>query len=95
MHHLFHPVFIEEDCKLAEVLGDGELMINSFHHQAVKDVAPGFKATAHSGEGVIEAIESVEHPFVLGVQWHPEALVIRHPEFVKLFSAFVDACKAS
>jgi putative glutamine amidotransferase len=42
------------------------------HHQAIKDVAPGFTTCAYSEDGLIEAIESVEHRFVYGVQWHPE-----------------------
>lgn len=91
MHHLYHSVKIEPDSLLQNLFGS-ELMVNSFHHLALKDLAPCFKVTARSNEGVIEAVESQEHPFVVGIQWHPEALTKHHPHFVKLFKAHVDAC---
>ncbi|GHT61007.1 hypothetical protein FACS189451_02160 [Bacteroidia bacterium] len=50
--------------------------VNSFHHQAVKTVAPGFEAVAFSEDGVIEAIESTEEKVILGVQWHPENMAV-------------------
>ena len=50
------------------------LMVNSFHHQAVDDAGPRFRVTAHSDDGIIEAMESTEYKSILGVQWHPECL---------------------
>lgn len=50
------------------------LGVNSFHHQAVRDVAGGFRAVAVAPDGVVEAVESVGHRWVVRVQWHPEAL---------------------
>jgi putative glutamine amidotransferase len=50
------------------------MRVNSFHHQAVKQLAPGFIATAMSPDGVVEAIELDSGGFVVGVQWHPEDL---------------------
>jgi putative glutamine amidotransferase len=64
---------------------------NSRHHQAVKDVAPGFVATAHAPDGIIEGIEMIDAPFVIGVQWHPENLAPTDPQMLDLFRAFVKA----
>lgn len=93
MHHLYHAVHIEPDSLLHSLFGD-ELMVNSFHNLALKELAPCFKVTARSPEGVIEAVESQCHPFVIGVQWHPEALTTHHPHFIELFKAHVQACAA-
>jgi putative glutamine amidotransferase len=91
MHHLYHSVNIESATLLFDLFGS-ELMVNSFHKLALKDLAPCFRVTARSTEGVIEAVESQSHPFIVGVQWHPEALTKHHPHFVKLFKAHVLAC---
>jgi putative glutamine amidotransferase len=72
-----HPVDIEPDSLLARVLGvRAPIGVNSLHHQAVGQVAPGFRPVAWSPDGMIEAIESCERP-QLGVQWHPELLTAR------------------
>ena len=75
--------------KMAE--SDG-CSVNSRHHQAVKDVAPGFDVTATAPDGVVEAIECRNSPFCLGVQWHPENFW-RTGEFRPLFEGFIEACK--
>ncbi|MCW8995780.1 MAG: gamma-glutamyl-gamma-aminobutyrate hydrolase family protein [Psychromonas sp.] len=93
MHHLYHSVKIATDSLLYKLFGE-KLMVNSFHNMALKDIAPCFKVTARSSEGVIEGVESQEHPFVVGVQWHPEALTKHHPHFVELFKAHISACNA-
>lgn len=69
-----HPVRIDTDSILANTLKSETRTINSTHHQAVKQVAPGFRAIAWAPDGTIEAIQSNIHPDVLGVQWHPEKL---------------------
>ena len=93
MHHLYHSVDIESDSLLYKLFGS-KLMVNSFHNMAIKDLAPCFKVTARSTEGVIEAVESKEHDFILGVQWHPEALTKHHAHFIDLFKAHIAACNA-
>ncbi|MDR3280675.1 MAG: gamma-glutamyl-gamma-aminobutyrate hydrolase family protein [Synergistaceae bacterium] len=69
--------------------------VNSFHHQAVKDVAPGFAATAFAPDGIIEAIEPASsgdmHPFTLGVQWHPERMWKHHSHAERLFKQLAEA----
>ena len=70
------------------MLGKEELRTNSYHHQAVKDIAPGFAVCARTGDGIIEGIES-EDGSILAVQWHPECMEERHPEFRPLFEDFI------
>lgn len=88
--HLSHHVYIGEGTRLAEILGTDPIKVNSFHHQGLKDVAPGLIVSGVSPDGVIEAIESPTHSFILGVQWHPENLWCKHPLFYPLFAAFVE-----
>ena len=92
MNHLWHKVSIEPQSKLSVIFNRTEILVNSFHNQAVKDIAPGFKATAHAEDGIVEAIESRDHDFLVAVQWHPEALTGDHPQFVELFRALTQAC---
>ena len=66
-----HPIRIEPGSRLAKCLGTDRTDVNTLHHQAVKKLAPGFKATAFAPDGVVEAIESETLP-VAGVQFHPE-----------------------
>lgn len=69
-----HTVILEDDCRLRPILGSDSLVVNSFHHQSIKDLAPGYRVVARSRDGVIEAIEKEGSGWVIGVQWHPEAL---------------------
>ena len=72
-----HTIEIEPESLLSRIFGNAEeLYVNSFHHQAVKEPAPGFKACAYSTDGIIEAIESTEYKSMLGVQWHPECMIL-------------------
>jgi putative glutamine amidotransferase len=86
-----HLVTIEAGSRLAAIFGAGEHAVNSFHHQAVDELGRGLRATAHSSDGVIEAIEAVDRAFVLGVQWHAESLA-SEPDQGDLFRCFVEAC---
>ncbi|HLZ31156.1 MAG TPA: gamma-glutamyl-gamma-aminobutyrate hydrolase family protein [Chloroflexota bacterium] len=80
--------------RLADVFGATEIEVNTMHHQAVNHVATGLEAVAWSEDGTIEGIESHAHPWLLMVQFHPEELVGFHVPSQRLFSAFVDACRA-
>jgi putative glutamine amidotransferase len=71
----------------------GSCRVNSLHHQAIRRLGRGLKATAHSEDGLIEAVESAaEYPFLLAVQWHPEEIVDR-PEQKKILQEFIAACR--
>jgi len=87
-----HRVEVVEDSVLFKYTGRKQLEVNSFHHQAVRDVAEGFKVTAKAEDGVIEAIEHTLSRFAVGVQWHPELMIDRNEEMLALFGAFVEAC---
>lgn len=89
--HGTHTVHLEPGSQVARILGVEELRVNSFHHQSVKMVAPGFRVSAKSRDTVVEAIESKAHPFALGVQWHPEGMIDRQPAALRLFRALVEA----
>jgi len=88
-----HTVRIRPSTRLAALAGEeAEIVaVNSFHHQAVEAPAPGLRIAAVAPDGVIEALESAAHRFVLAVQWHPETLA--HPLSEALFHALVDASR--
>ncbi len=75
-----HTVRVERDTLLHSIFGSEELAVNSFHHQAVKEAAPGFRVCATARDGIVEAVESTEHKSMLGVQWHPECMILRGDE---------------
>jgi putative glutamine amidotransferase len=94
-----HPVELAAGSLLAEVLGKGPIAVNSTHHQAVQKVAAPFRVTARSPDGVVEAMElglAEGHllPYLLAVQFHPERLAQRYPEFANLFRSFVRSCSS-
>lgn len=70
-----HSIKIKPDSTLYKILGTDTLPVNSFHHQAVKEPAAGFRVVARAADGVVEAIESAEFKSMIGVQWHPECFV--------------------
>ena len=86
-----HLVLLEPKTRLDAIYGGGELRVNSYHHQAVQDVAPGFRVAARAPDGIIEAIEA-EDPdwFAIGVQWHPHSETASALD-LQLFDAFVEA----
>lgn len=86
--YVAHDVATVEGTRLANILGN-EARVNSFHHQAVKDIAPDFRVSAYAPDGVIEAIEHVNGTFAVGVQWHPESLVQSDAKMMALFEAFI------
>lgn len=91
--HTAHVVKISKGTRLYQIIGGEDLPVNTFHHQAVKQIAPGFAPSAHSRDGLIEALEDPIQPFVIGVQWHPENLWRTSERHFRLFTAFVEAAK--
>lgn len=86
-----HTLDIVEGSILHSILGDS-IVSNTFHHQAIKDLAPGFKATAYSKDNIIEAIEKSGDQFVVGVQFHPEIMTAyNNKDALKIFEAFITA----
>lgn len=68
-----HGLQVATDSLMERVYGDGEVRVNSFHHMAIDEVAPGFRVTARCPDGVVEAIESTTGWLAFGTQFHPEA----------------------
>jgi putative glutamine amidotransferase len=89
--HLAHSIAVSSGSRLAALVGAAPLRVNSMHHQAVKSLASGLVPTATAPDGVIEAVESPDGPFLLGVQWHPESLVERDPRMHRLLAGLVEA----
>lgn len=84
-----HTVTCVEGTLAAELLGTSPIAVNTLHHQAVKDVGQGLRVAAYSEDGLIEALDIPDHPFALGVQWHPEMMAASHPQQMALFHRFV------
>lgn len=91
-NHLTHTVHLDPDSRIRSFLDQQTtLRTNSFHHQAIRSLAPGLEAVAWDDEGLIEAVEHTTQPFLIAVQWHPENLWRTAPAFLGLFRGFVEA----
>jgi putative glutamine amidotransferase len=90
---LVHDVEVTEGSKLRSLLGAAVVRVNSMHHQGIKQLAPCLRATAFAPDGLIEGLESPNGHFLLGVQWHPEALVEKDPRMQRLFAEFIAAAR--
>lgn len=86
-----HTVNLVPGSLLEEIFQTDTLGVNSFHHQAVRQLAPGLQEMARSEDGVIESVRLEDHPFALAVQWHPE-MMYDDPQQLKLAQAFIRAC---
>ena len=86
-----HSVVIKEKTLLYKIFRRKKIWVNGKHHQAIKDLAPGFVISAGAPDGIIEAVENPSKKFAVGVQWHPEGTFEKDPSSKKLFQAFVQA----
>jgi putative glutamine amidotransferase len=84
-----HPIRVLQGTRLYQILETEAFAVNSIHHQAVKDPAPGVVINALAPDGVIEGLEAPAYRFCLGLQWHPEFIVTPHDGAI--FKAFVEA----
>ena len=91
---MIHRVRLDPDSRLAQLIDETEVQVNSLHHQAIKTVSPQLRVTGKSGDGVIEAIESPERRFLIAVQWHPEE-IDGVPWVQRLFNGFARAASAT
>ncbi|WP_391207837.1 gamma-glutamyl-gamma-aminobutyrate hydrolase family protein [Psychrobacillus sp. L4] len=91
--HGSHFVQVMKGSLLHGIVRAEQFKINSYHHQANRGVPNGFAVSAVSSDGIVEAIESKNHRFVMGLQWHPEYLVLKNDSIsASIFTAFIDAC---
>jgi putative glutamine amidotransferase len=88
-----HRIFLHRDTRLREIIGRGSVEVNTTHHQAVKRTGKGLIINATAEDGLIEGIESEQHSFVLGVQWHPEVLAVRYGHQRRIIESFIQACR--
>ncbi len=87
-------VEIEPESRLRGILGLARCRVNSLHHQSVDRLGRGLRAVAHGTAGMVQGVEARDHRFLLGVQWHPEFLVLSRPQ-QRLFRALVDASRGA
>jgi putative glutamine amidotransferase len=87
--YLAHEVDVRPNTRLASVFGAGALRVNSMHHQGVRDVGHDLVVSATSSDGLVEALEAPNGAYVVGVQWHPEALTDSQESARVLFEDFV------
>lgn len=84
---------ISSDSKIGGIVGDESIEGKSYHHQGIKDLGRGLQASALHGDGTIEAIEDPNHPWLVGLQWHPER-TFGDPKTRRIFEDFVRAAAA-
>lgn len=94
-----HSITLDENSRLAQLtkeagIDKNQIRVNSHHHQAIKNVGNGLKATAWASDDVVECIEDIsENKFVLGVQWHPELSYKTDKLSEQIFVRFIESCK--
>ncbi len=87
-----HRITVLEDSILSNILNKNEY-VNSFHHQCIRNLGKDLKTSAVASDGIVEAIESEIHSFVIGVQWHPECMYQAFPSMENLFCEFIEKSK--
>ncbi|MDO4267037.1 MAG: gamma-glutamyl-gamma-aminobutyrate hydrolase family protein [Eubacteriales bacterium] len=87
-----HQVSIVPDSALYGMFG-GRIWVNSYHHQSIRVLGDGLKITATADDGIIEAVELTDYPYGLGIQWHPEALLVASDDMLPLFTGLIKAAE--
>lgn len=72
---LVHEIKIDEGTRVADIFGEPIIQVNSLHHQGLKDIASSLRVAGIAPDGLVEAVELIDHPFGIAVQWHPEWLM--------------------
>ena len=90
-----HPVTVHKGSQLYAIIGETCVNPASSHHQAIRELAPDFIPTAYAADGTIEGIEMQDHPWLVGVQWHPEVTAVDDPTQQQIFNEFVKAAVAN
>jgi putative glutamine amidotransferase len=94
MAHLAHPLDLDASSWLAGQLDADQLTVNTLHHQALRDIAPGLRVVGRAPDGLVEAVEGDSESLIVGVQCHPEELWERaDPRWARLFTGFVAAAR--
>lgn len=88
-----HHINVLADTPLSDIFGEGEILVNSFHHQAIKSLGKGLSPMAFAEDGIIEAVYLKDYPYLRGYQWHSERLYDSDSYNRKLLDDFICACK--
>ncbi len=89
----YHSIKIQKESILYEMFEKEKLVVNSQHHQSIKTLGKDLRAIAEAKDGIIEAIESTNENFILGLQFHPEAMAMKNEDFLKPFKYFANRCR--
>ncbi len=92
-HYPSHKVAIDKSSKIYSAFNKDSLGVNSFNHQAIKELGDGFKVVMKAPDELIEGIELPGDRFVVAVQWHPEMMIDLYPEYNALFEMLIKHCK--
>lgn len=92
-HGLSHSVRVEPGTRLHRAVRAEALRVNTLHHQGIDRLGGGLVVSARSEDGLVEGIESIDHRYVVGVQWHPELLAGLRPQHQRIFDEFVKQCE--
>ncbi len=87
-----HSVVVERGSYVHEFIGKERFNVNSFHHQAVKDVGPALRVVSRADDGVVEGVQLDDERFLMAVQWHPEMMAETDENALALFKGFVRRC---
>lgn len=90
---LMHSVDVPPGSRLSALVGERTVEVNSRHHQAIREVAASLTVTARAPDGIVEAVEHTDHPFVVGVQCHPEELYGPSSWATRLFEEFIASAR--
>ncbi len=88
-----HSVSVVQNTRLMDIVNMKEVRVNSRHHQGVCEVGKGLTVSAYASDGLVEGLELPEHPFAVGIQWHPETLSSFAPEEQRFFNALRQAAE--
>lgn len=89
----FHHIKLEKNSLIYGIWGYQDILVNSLHHQAIEELGQGLVITALANDGMIEAVEGKDYPYLVAVQWHPESMSEKHPEMQELFNRLVEVSK--
>lgn len=90
---LTHSVELIRGSHIYEIMGAETVLVNTYHHQAIKELAPGFRIGGRAKDGLVESIESENG--IVAVQWHPEELQEKYPEHASLFRDLIERSRMS
>ncbi|WP_162523506.1 gamma-glutamyl-gamma-aminobutyrate hydrolase family protein [Calorimonas adulescens] len=89
----YHDIILDKESIIYDIFGERIVGVNSFHHQAIKEIGRGLKVTAVAKDDIPEVIEGVNHSFILGVQFHPERMFEHESKFLSIFKALIVAAR--